>query len=93
LLEHYSDALHINVGTGTDITIQELAELIAETVGFEGKFVFDKSKPDGAPRKCTDITRIRQLGWTPRIDLKSGLRQTYNWFLSQQKHFERHVYS
>jgi GDP-L-fucose synthase len=92
LLERYSDPLHINVGTGADVTIRELAELIAEVVGFEGTFTFDKSKPDGTPRKCTDITRIRQLGWKPIIDLRSGLRQTYEGFVKQAHHFERRAY-
>jgi len=93
LLEHYSDALHINVGTGTDVTIRALAALIAEVVGFEGTFTFDRSKPDGAPRKCSDTTRIRQLGWTPSIDLRSGLRQTYEWFLNQDQYVQRRAYS
>jgi GDP-L-fucose synthase len=93
LLEHYSDGLPINVGIGTDVTIQELAELIAEVVGFKGTFTFDRSKPDGTPRKCSDTTRLRQLGWAPAIDLRSGLRQTYDWFLSQKQHFQRHAYS
>src|SRR4029077_279592 len=81
LLEHYSDSRHINVGTGVDSTIRELAELIAEVVGFNGSFVFDSSKPDGTPRKCTDVSRLKRLGWEPTIDLETGLRTTYQWFL------------
>lgn len=93
LLEHYSEAMHINVGTGTDLTIGELAELIAEVVGFEGKLIFNHDKPDGTPRKCTDTSKLRALGWKPQIDLRSGLRDTYDWYLKQNKVFERHVYA
>ncbi len=81
LLEHYSDALHINVGTGVDLTIGDLATEIAGVVGYKGAFEFDRSKPDGTPRKCTDITRLKQLGWSPKVDLSTGLRETYRWFL------------
>ena len=93
LLEHYSDELHINVGTGTDLTIRELAELIAEVVGFEGTFAYNTAKPDGTPRKCIDVTRISQIGWAPRIDLLTGIRQTYEWFAAQDQHFQRRAYS
>ena len=81
LVEHYSDALHINVGTGVDLTIRELATEIAGVVGYNGTFEFDRSKPDGTPRKCADISRLRNLGWSPTIDLSSGLQETYHWFL------------
>lgn len=72
---------HINVGTGEDVTIGELARIIARVTGFEGKLRFDTSKPDGTPRKLLDISRIRSLGWTPGIDLTEGLQTTYAWFL------------
>jgi len=72
---------HINVGTGVDCTIKQLAEHISEVVGFQGDIVFDKSKPDGAPRKLLDVQRLKSLDWQPTIDLKSGLRTTYDWFL------------
>jgi len=72
---------HINVGTGEDVTIRELAETIADVVGFSGNIVFDPSKPDGAPRKLLDISRIRRLGWAPKIALRDGLAATYRWFL------------
>lgn len=85
LLEHYSDSLHINVGTGVDSTIREIADLIAEVVGFNGSFAFDSSKPDGTPRKCTDVSRLKRLGWEPTIDLATGLRTTYQWFLDQSR--------
>ncbi|MDD3501056.1 MAG: GDP-L-fucose synthase [Candidatus Cloacimonetes bacterium] len=76
---------HINVGTGEDCTIRELAETLAEVTGFEGKLVFDSSKPDGAPRKLMDVRRLQSLGWQASISLKEGLRSTYHWFLANQK--------
>jgi GDP-L-fucose synthase len=85
LLENYSDRLHVNVGTGTDVSIVELAEEIADVVGFKGQFEFDTSKPDGTPRKVTDIGRLTALGWRPKIPLREGLRQTYSWFLVNQR--------
>jgi GDP-L-fucose synthase len=81
LLEHYSDLPHINVGTGVDCSIAEAATVIAKVVGFNGQFVYDTSKPDGTPRKCTDVSRLRALGFMPARDLESGLRETYAWFL------------
>lgn len=89
LVEHYSDALHVNVGTGLDLRIAELAELIADVVGFEGRFVYDRSKPDGTPRKLTDSSRLAALGWSPRYDLRSGIDMTYRWFQSQDRLVER----
>lgn len=73
----------VNVGFGSDITIRELVELVAETVGYEGKIVWDESKPDGTPRKLLDTSRINQLGWKPRIPLRDGLAQTYQAFLDE----------
>jgi GDP-L-fucose synthase len=75
---------HINVGSGEDIAIIKLAGLVAEVVGYEGQIVLDPSKPDGAPRKLMDSSRLRTLGWTPRVDLATGLRQAYTAFLAQQ---------
>ncbi|HAE75407.1 MAG TPA: GDP-fucose synthetase [Alphaproteobacteria bacterium] len=71
---------HINVGTGKDCSIKELAELMALTVGFGGKIVLDDNKPDGAPRKLLDVSRLDKLGWASDIDLKRGLKETYSWF-------------
>jgi GDP-L-fucose synthase len=71
---------HINVGTGTDVTIRELAELLAEAVGYEGKIIFDSSKPDGTPRKLMDVDRLAALGWQSQIGLKEGLRSAYAWY-------------
>jgi GDP-L-fucose synthase len=76
---------HINVGTGVDCTIRELAETMKRVVGFEGKLVFDASKPDGTPRKLMDVSRLRALGWQASISLESGLQQTYSWFLANQE--------
>ena len=72
----------INVGTGTDLTIRELAETVADVVGFKGKFVQDTSKPDGAPRKLMDVSGLAALGWEAKTDLRSGLKQNYDWFLA-----------
>ncbi len=71
---------HINVGTGTDVTIRQLAELLAEVVGYKGKIVFDSSKPDGTPRKLMDVERLAALGWQAQIDLKVGLQSAYDWY-------------
>lgn len=75
---------HINVGTGVDCTIRELAETMQRVVGFEGKLVFDSSKPDGTPRKLMDVSRLKSLGWQAAIDLEDGLHQTYKWFEEHQ---------
>jgi GDP-L-fucose synthase len=62
------------------VTIAELAQLIADVVGFKGSFRFDRSKPDGAPRKLLDVSKLAELGWRPRVDLAAGIRQTYDWY-------------
>ncbi|MEO6872279.1 MAG: GDP-L-fucose synthase [Chthoniobacterales bacterium] len=80
LLENYESPKIINVGTGEDITIRELAELICEIVGFRGELTWDASKPDGTPRKLLDISKIKSLGWAPRISLRDGIARTYEWF-------------
>ncbi len=80
---------HINVGTGEDHTIRELAEILAEITGFEGKLTFDTTKPDGAPRKLMDVSRLERLGWKSRIGLKEGLRMTYDWYKSMDKELVR----
>ena len=71
---------HINIGTGQEISIRELSELIKEITEFKGDIIFDKSKPDGTPRKLLDITRIKSSGWKPKIDLKKGILNTYKWY-------------
>ncbi len=81
LMNRYSGADIVNIGTGEDITIKELTELIAETVGYTGKIAWDTAKPDGTPRKLLDVSRLRALGWQPSIDLGEGIRATYAWYL------------
>jgi len=78
---------HINVGTGQDCTIRELAETLADVTGFKGKLVFDTSKPDGMPRKLLDISRLKTLGWQPQISLREGLQSAYVWFVENQGQF------
>ena len=81
LMEHYDDESHINVGTGVDVTIRELAETVRDVVYPAAELRFDASKPDGAPRKLLDITRLKDVGWSPRIELRTGIESTYRWFL------------
>ena len=76
---------HINVGSGNDLKISELSEIMANVVGFKGDVVFDKSKPDGSPRKLMDVSRLSALGWNYSIDLQKGLKMTYEWFLNNIK--------
>ena len=78
---------HINVGTGTDCTIRELAETVARVTGFSGKLGFDATKPDGAPRKLLDVSRLKALGWQSSISLEDGLRDAYQWFVKNQDQF------
>ena len=84
LMREYEDERPINVGWGEDVSIAELADLIGKTVGFAGKLTFDKSKPDGAPRKLLDVSRLTALGWTPRISLERGLGKTLEWYLANR---------
>ena len=81
LLEKYDSPEIVNVGCGEDISIRELAELICDVVGFEGELTWDKTKPDGTPRKLLDVSKLRGLGWTPTIPLRDGIVRTYDWFL------------
>lgn len=83
VVKHYSGESHLNIGTGEDITIADLARLIAQTVGFTGELVFDASKPDGAPRKLMDVSRLSEAGWRARIPLAQGLADVYRWFLQR----------
>jgi GDP-L-fucose synthase len=78
---------HINVGTGVDCTIRELVETVAKVVGFEGSIAFDATKPDGAPRKLMNVSRLKDLGWQYSIDLEQGLANSYEWFLDNQDNF------
>ncbi|PKI31110.1 hypothetical protein CRG98_048494 [Punica granatum] len=85
LMEKYSGLSHVNVGSGKEVTIKELAELVKEVVGFEGELVWNSSKPDGTPRKLMDSSKLAGLGWTPKISLRDGLRDTYQWYLENVK--------
>lgn len=83
ILENYSGHSHVNLGAGIDITIKELAQIISQVVGFEGDLIFNKSKPEGTPRKLLDIQEISKLGWKSQTSLLKGLRNTYNYYKSQ----------
>ena len=80
LLENYSGEIHINIGTGKEVTIKELAELVQRTVGYHGEIVWNKDMPDGTPRKLADVTRLHELGWKHRVELEEGVRLAYEWF-------------
>ncbi len=82
LLERYSQPGHINVGSGEEVTIRDLAGLVAQVTGFAGRVEFDPAMPDGTPRKLMDVSRIRALGWKPRISLADGIRDAYAWYLA-----------
>jgi GDP-L-fucose synthase len=84
LLENYDQPDLINVGCGEDVTIRELAETICEVLRFEGSLEFDASKPDGTPRKLLDISKIKSLGWSPKISLRDGIADAYDWFVKNQ---------
>ena len=81
VMKHYSEDEHINVGSGWDVTIKELATLIAEVVGFKGDIATDETKPDGTPRKLLDVGKLRRLGWKAKIELRDGLTNTYRWYV------------
>ena len=80
LMEHYRESDIINVGVGRDLTIRELAEMMARVTGFKGRLSFDPSQPDGTPRKLLDVSRLTALGWQAKVPLEAGLRRTYQWF-------------
>lgn len=87
-MEKYEGEQHLNVGTAKEVSIKELAEMICETVGYEGKLVFDTTKPDGTPRKLLDVSKANSMGWYAKTELKEGLKTTYQWFLN---HYEQIV--
>ena len=80
LLEHYDGEQHVNIGTGKEVTIRELAEIVRRVVGYEGEIVWNKEMPDGTPRKLTDVTKLHNLGWTHKIELEEGVQLAYDWF-------------
>jgi GDP-L-fucose synthase len=77
-----------NVGTGTDVTIKELALLIQKTVGHQGEIIWDSTKPDGTPRKLMDVSKMKEMGWSAKTDLVTGIQKTYQWFLENQNMFK-----
>jgi GDP-L-fucose synthase len=81
LLENYDQNVAINIGSGEEVTILELAQTISKTVGFEGTIAFNRTRPNGTPRKLLSTAKMNNLGWKAQIDLKTGLKSTYNWFL------------
>lgn len=81
LMDKYSGLEHVNVGSGKEVTIKELAEMVKEVVGFEGELVWDSSKPDGTPRKLMDSSKLAEMGWSAKIGLREGLEETYKWYL------------
>lgn len=83
LLQHYSEDRHINVGSGSDVTIAELAAMVCQAVGYSGNLVFDRSKPDGTPRKLMSADQLRALDWQPRIALQDGIAASYRWYVEQ----------
>jgi GDP-L-fucose synthase len=80
LLEHYDGPEQVNVGTGTDVTIRDIAETISRAVGFTGETFWDSSKPDGTPQKLLDVSKLTHLGWTAKISLQQGIEQTVDWY-------------
>ena len=80
LLEHYSGLQHVNIGTGKEVTIKQLAELVKDTVGFEGEIVWNSDMPDGTPRKLTDVSKLHSIGWTHKVELEEGVKLAYDWF-------------
>ncbi len=80
LLEHYQGIPHVNIGTGKEVTIRELAELVRKTVGYEGEIIWNSEMPDGTPRKLCDVTKLHELGWTHKVELEEGVKLAYDWF-------------
>jgi acyl-coenzyme A thioesterase PaaI-like protein len=84
LMNHYSDEIHVNIGTGQDLSIHELALIVKETIGFDGVIVYDTSKPDGTPRKLLNVDRLHQSGWEHTTSLHDGIYQVYQWYLKEK---------
>lgn len=85
LLENYSGEQHVNIGTGKEISIKDLAEIVKETVGFEGEIVWNSDMPDGTPRKLMDVSKLHNIGWKEKVSLRDGIRMEYEWYLSQDE--------
>jgi GDP-L-fucose synthase len=89
LMKYYEEAGHVNVGTGKDLTIKELAALVKEVVGYKGNIVFDTRKPDGTPKKLLNVDKLHALGWKHNVELRDGIKKTYKWFLDHQETFRK----
>ena len=89
MMKHYSESGHINIGSGEEVSIKELAEFISNAVGYEGKIVFDHTKPDGTPRKLLDVSKASSLGWNASTSLEKGIQQTYEWYLTHLSEVRR----
>jgi len=87
LMDKYNWNEHINIGTGEDIQISELAELIGKVIGYQGDIIYDKTKPDGTPRKLLEVSRVKSLGWRPQISLEEGIKNTYAWYVENIHRF------
>ncbi|MCR4892644.1 MAG: GDP-L-fucose synthase [Lachnospiraceae bacterium] len=85
LLEHYSGEQHVNIGTGKEISIRDLAEIVKETVGFQGEIRWNSDMPDGTPRKLLDVSKLNSIGWKEKVSLREGIRLSYEWYLSQDE--------
>ncbi len=83
LMKNHNESDWVNIGTGEDISIKELANLIKQIVGYEGELVWDTSKPDGTPRKLLDVSKINSLGWKHKTNLENGINKTYTWYLTK----------
>ena len=83
IMKNYSDEEHINVGTGEDVEIGELARIIKDVVGYNGEIKHDLTKPDGMPRKLLDVTKLHKLGWSHKTDLREGIANVYKWYIEQ----------
>ncbi|MCG9879389.1 MAG: NAD-dependent epimerase/dehydratase family protein, partial [Bacteroidia bacterium] len=83
VMQNYNEKQFLNIGTGTDLSIKDLANLVKEVIGFEGEIVFNSEKPDGTPRKLMDVSKIKSIGWEPKIDLETGIKLAYEDFLKK----------
>jgi GDP-L-fucose synthase len=88
-LLNYPDPCFLNLGTGVDVTIRELAETVKDVVGYEGGLVFDSTKPDGTMRKLLNVSRAKNMGWEAKVSLREGIEKTYRWFLENQNNFRK----
>ena len=84
LINNYSDEIHLNIGTGEDVEIRELAQIIKEVVGYQGEIISDITKPDGTPRKLLNVDRLHNTGWKHKVELREGIERVYKWYIEQK---------